>query len=309
MGGTGEVVENLAPGGVFGGAASVAFVDHHEVEEIAGKLLVDILLFFVAGHGLIQRQVDFVGLFDLPFGNLSHRLAEGLEVVVLGLVDEDVAVGEEEDAFLLPRLPQAPDDLEGRVGLAGAGGHDQQDAILPARHGLNGTVDGVHLVVARHAPGAVVVIRGFGLLLAFAAEALPLTVALPQLLGAGELPQAQLGFLLRAGTTAIMEEKTVTVAGEHERQIQRLGITERLLHSSAEGMLVVLGFDNSQRQVGLVIQDVVCATRFAPAVQLATDDDAALGKADFLTDLLVQIPASCGDGRRDVFAADVTLSQ
>jgi hypothetical protein len=57
--------------------------------------------------------------------------AERLEVVGLGLVDQDVAVGEEEDALLHGAgLPQPPDDLKGRVGLARAGRHDEQDAVL-----------------------------------------------------------------------------------------------------------------------------------------------------------------------------------
>ncbi|MNC76371.1 hypothetical protein D3C75_1280800 [compost metagenome] len=63
-----------------------------------------------------------------------------------------------------------------------------------------------------------------------------------------------------------MEEEAVAIAGEYERHIQRLGITERLLHTGAERVLVVLGLDNRQRQVGLVIQDVVGAARFASAV-------------------------------------------
>jgi hypothetical protein len=51
--------------------------------------------------------------------------------------------------FLGPGLPQPPDDLEGGVGLAGAGGHDQQDALLAAGDGFDRAVDGVELVVAR----------------------------------------------------------------------------------------------------------------------------------------------------------------
>jgi hypothetical protein len=38
-----EVVEDLAPGGVFGGAAAVAFVDDDQVEEVGRELLVDVL--------------------------------------------------------------------------------------------------------------------------------------------------------------------------------------------------------------------------------------------------------------------------
>ncbi|MNC03474.1 hypothetical protein D3C75_508820 [compost metagenome] len=72
----------------------MAFVDHDQVEEVAGELLVDVHLFISAGDGLIERQVDLVGGIDLTFGDFGHRLAEGLEVVVLGLVDQDVAVSQ-----------------------------------------------------------------------------------------------------------------------------------------------------------------------------------------------------------------------
>ena len=125
MGSAGKIVEDFTPGGILGGAATVAFVDYDQVEEVAGELLVDVHLFFSAGDSLIERQVDFVGGVDLTLGDFGHRLAEGLEVVVLGLVDKDVTVGQKQDAFLLFRFPQPPDDLEGGVGLAGARGHYQ----------------------------------------------------------------------------------------------------------------------------------------------------------------------------------------
>ncbi|MNG00503.1 hypothetical protein D3C84_834410 [compost metagenome] len=128
MGGAGEVVKNLAPSGILGGTATVAFVDHNQVEEVSGKLFVDVHFFFSARHGLIERKVNLVRGINLTIGDLGHRLAEGLEIVVLGLVDQDVAVGQEENSLLLLGLPQPPDNLEGGVGLAGAGGHDQQDA-------------------------------------------------------------------------------------------------------------------------------------------------------------------------------------
>ena len=128
--GGGEVLENLSPGGVFGGAAAVALVDDDQVEEVGRELLVDVAGLLGAGDGLVEGEVDFVGLVDLSLLDLGHRRAERLEVVGLGLVDEDVAVGEEQDALLDAGLPEPPDDLERGVGLAGAGGHDKQDAVL-----------------------------------------------------------------------------------------------------------------------------------------------------------------------------------
>jgi len=48
-----------------------------------------------------------------------HGPTERLEVVVFGLEQQDVAVGEEQDALLDARLPQAPDDLKRGVGFPG----------------------------------------------------------------------------------------------------------------------------------------------------------------------------------------------
>ena len=192
LGGRREVFENLAPGGIFGGAAAMALVDDDQIEEVRRELLVDVLLFLGAGDGLVEAEVDLVGLVDRAVGDLGHRLTEGLEVVGLGLVGQDVAVDQEEDAFLGAGLPQPPDDLEGGVGLAGAGGHDQQDAVLAPGDGLDGAVDGDELVVAGRLAGAVVVVVLSG-------DGLPVrgyspcrAVALPRVRRAWELVEGDL---------------------------------------------------------------------------------------------------------------------
>ena len=176
--GGGEVFEDLAPGGIFGGAAAVALVDDDQVEKAGREFAEELLPFLRAGDGLVEAEVDLVGGVDaallverggeFDFGavvaldglgagaELGHRRAEGPEIVDHRLVDEDVAVGEEEDAFLAAGLPQPPDDLKGGVGLAGAGGHDEQDAVLALGDGFDRRVDGVDLVVARGLAAAVV---------------------------------------------------------------------------------------------------------------------------------------------------------
>ena len=201
--GAGKVVEDLAPGGVLGRAAAVALVDDDEVEEAGRELAEELLPLLRAGDGLIEAEIDLVGGVDAPLlverersGRLSvpscrsmvlalvlklrHRRAERAEVVDHRLVDQDVAVGEEQDALLAARLPQPPDDLERGVGLAGAGRHDEQDAVLALGDGLDGGVDGVDLVVARRLAAAVVEVVLKDDLLGFGVEALPGAVARPQ---------------------------------------------------------------------------------------------------------------------------------
>ena len=153
-----EVFEDFAPGRIVGRTATVTLVHDDQVEEVRGELFIDVLLLLRSRDGLIERQVDFECLIDRAIGDLGHRLTERLEVVGLGLVGEDVAVDEEEDALLGARLPKPPDDLEGGVCLACAGGHHKQDAVLAAGDGLDGAVDGDELVVTRRLAGTVFVV-------------------------------------------------------------------------------------------------------------------------------------------------------
>ena len=151
---------------------------------------------------------------------LGHGRAERAEVVDHRLVDQDVAVGEEQDALLAAGLPQPPDDLEGGVGLAGAGRHDEQDAVLALGDGLDRRVDGVDLVVARRLAAAVVVVVLEDDLLGLGRQALPGAVAGPEVgrRGKGVEGEGRLG--RGAGAGAVVEHEAVAVGGEHERDVE-----------------------------------------------------------------------------------------
>ena len=176
----GEVLEDLAPRRIVGGTAPVAFVDHDQIEKRRRELPVGLLVFLRTGDRLIEAEIDLVGGIDIA-RELGHRPAEGAEIVRHRLIDEHVAVGEEQDALLASRLPQPPDDLEGGVRLARARGHDEQDAVLPLGDGLDRRVDGVSLVVARRLAAAVIEIVLKDDLLGFRRQALPGPIAPPQI--------------------------------------------------------------------------------------------------------------------------------
>ena len=103
----------------------MTLVDDDEVEEVAGDGFEDFVLLVGAGEGLVEAEMDLVGGVDLAVLDFGHHRTEGLEIVCERLVSEDVAIDKEEDAFGSLGFPQPPDDLEGSVGLAGAGCHDQ----------------------------------------------------------------------------------------------------------------------------------------------------------------------------------------
>ena len=211
LGGGVEIFEDLAPGGVNRGAAPVALVDHDQIEELGRELFVDVLFLLGAADRLVEGEVDLEGLVRGAVGDLGHGRAERLEIVVPGLVGEDVAVDQEEDAPPGAGLPQPPDDLKGGVGLAGAGGHDQEDAVLAPGDGVDGAVDGDELVVARALAGTVVVIVLGGDRLLGRGVAFGGAEPLPEFGRAGEPVQGNFPLDRRGGAGAVVFEKAVTV--------------------------------------------------------------------------------------------------
>lgn len=102
-----------------------------------------------------------------------------------------------------------------------------------------------------------------------------------------------------------MENEAVAVGGEDERDAEGGRVVEALLEACAHRVEVVLGLDDGDGDVGFVVEDVVGAFVLAARDQLAADDDAALGEADFLADLGGEVPARAQDGGGDELRADV----
>ena len=326
-----EVIQDFPPCRILCRTAAMALVDDDEVEECGREFPEDLLAFFRPGDRLIEPEVNLVSGVDAALAvdgggqllrrtvlafdglgfrrELGHRRAKWPEVVDHGLVDQHVAVGQKQDALLAARLPKPPDDLERGVGLAGACRHDQQYAVAALGDGLDGCVDGVDLVVAWGLATAAVEIvledDGFGLV----CQPLPGAIARPQVTGRWEGIKTEGGFLLGRGARPVVEYEAVAVRREHEGDVQGLGILQPLLHAVAPGVGVVLGLDQRDGDVGLIVEDVVGALALAPADQLAAHDDATLGEADLLTDLRHLVPPGLVQGGRDELGADVALGE
>ncbi len=74
---------------------------------------------------------------------------------------------------------------------------------------------------------------------------------------------------------AIVEQEGVAVRGEDEGDVKCLAIFEPLLHPGADGLGVVLRFDERDGDIRLVVEDVVGALGLAACDELAANDDAA----------------------------------
>ena len=78
--------------------------------------------------------------------------------------------------------------------------------------------------------------------------------------------------------------------------MQRLGIVESLLHAITNRVPAVLGFNDRNEEVGLVVQDVIGLLTLAPTDQPAAHDNAALGETDLAANLRSLVPAGSGAG-------------
>ena len=79
--------------------------------------------------------------------DLMDRFLQGCKVLRDGLIHEVISVCKVQNLLLQSRLQQAVHDLKSRVGLACAGCHDQQDAILTLSNGFHSTVNRISLII------------------------------------------------------------------------------------------------------------------------------------------------------------------
>ena len=299
-----EVVEDLPPCAVLAGAAPVAFVDDHQVEEAAAELLVDVLFFLASADGLVERQVDLVARVHVAVPDLGHHRAEGLEVVGHGLVGEDIPIHEEQHPPDLFRFPQPPDDLEDGQGLSRARGHGQQHPAPAPRDRLHRPLDGGALVVAGLLAAGVLVTGLPGELAGCVVEPFPGAVAPPQVFRGGKFVQADLPLDRGGPSGSVVEQEGVAIRREHEGHVEGFRVSDGLLQPAADRVVVVLGLHHRQRKVRLVEQEVVGPLPLPAHGQLAPNDDPAGREAVFAADLRVGVPSGAGDGRGDVVVAD-----
>lgn len=108
----------------------MALVHDDEVEEVRRILFVKTRTTLVPRDGLIDGEVHLPALVDLAVLDLLAGIAKGGEILVLGVVHQDVAIGQVEDPGMpmlsgpVPaRIPELPADLEGDHRFPRPGGH------------------------------------------------------------------------------------------------------------------------------------------------------------------------------------------
>jgi hypothetical protein len=139
-----EVVQHFFVGVVDG---AVAFIDDDEIEEVGRELLR--LVPDDVEHGGIGRDVDAAVLGDELFADIGPARLMGQVFLEGGqrLFAQGDAVDEKQRFFGMTGTHQGIDHGDAGAGLAGAGGHDQQEVAFFLFDAFQDGADGPDLVV------------------------------------------------------------------------------------------------------------------------------------------------------------------
>jgi hypothetical protein len=108
---------------------------------------------------------------------------------------------------------------------------------------------------------------------------------------------------------SVMLQEPVTIGREGKGYVKCLCVSQGLLHTSTYRVLIILGFNDGQRYICLVVQDVVGSLPGTSGGQFPPDYDPTVREGYFLPDLPLEVPSCINQGRRDVFGADVSFRQ
>ena len=237
----------------------VGLVADDEVEVAHGEQLPVLILHGVDAvhHGLVGGEHAPGGIVVLLLAQVCDRqVGQQVHKAALGLGDQGVAVGQEEDVFDPSVLQQHLHQGNDRSRLAGAGGHDQQGfpAIFLAE-GLAHRLDGPLLVVPS---GDTLVHRDVLQADAHGAQ-VEQFLQIPLGVEGGHLP-LRVGPVVHAGVKAVGEEDHRPAA---VFLFQQIGVQLGLLAALGRVHAGALGLDYRQRAVGVVVEHIVGVAHFA----------------------------------------------
>ena len=84
---------------------------------------------------------------------------------------------------------------------------------------------------------------------------------------------------------SIVEEKPVSVGAEDERDVERLCVGKRLLHPSSDAVVVVLGLDDCEFEIGAVGKDQVRKLPLTSPYCFAFHQHWSIGEVHLLSNL------------------------
>ena len=307
-----EPLQDLAPVAVSTGAAAMALVHDHQIEEVPRIFPVQAGAVLVACDGLIDGEVHVPALDRPAPGDLLARVAERAEILGHGVVHQDVAVGQEQDLRLAmgtlavpASRPELPADLERDRGLAGAGAQRQQHTSPPPQHSLHRAVDRDLLVVAERllpvGPSGCEQLLGGTIV----GDPVGIPQPAPELVGLWELRHHALG---ASGVVAL--DDLGAVGGVGELEAEDLGVVLGLLQAIAGRPEAGLRFHHRDGKIWPIAQQVVRPLLpAAPSLATGKDNPTVRERALLVHGVRGRVPARGLQPGNDEFPAGIGFRQ
>ena len=105
-----------------------------------------------------------------------------------------------------------------------------------------------------------------------------------------------------------MFDDAMAVGGVGELQAQNLGILLGLLEAGTGLLVFRLGFNNSNRKITPVPQQIVSTLLLLPGGSITRNDNTAVGEALLFADLIV-VPSRSIELRENVFPASICFAE
>ena len=234
--------------------------------------------------------------------NLVGDLLQRGKVLLDRLIHQNVPVCQIEDLLLRAALQEAVNDLKSCICFARAGGHDEEQTILPARDGVHGAVDSDALIVARGIGSLAAVIRLTTDCLLRRRDARFLVQPREQFRLCRELVHAELA--LCAGEKIVLC-KAVPVGAVCKRQIKHLRIGHGLLQTLGDAVIVVLCLYHRDGIVGADVKEIVRLLRRLTEGEVSSQIHLAVRQLDSGLHGDLVLPALVLNRRRNEIELDV----
>lgn len=286
----------------------MTFIDNGEVEEVRRIVPEKPSAALVLGERLLRGEIHLPAFDDLAGFDLVARVPEGREGFVLRVVDEDVAIREEQDARLaifpgrVPAArPELPTNLEDHDGLAGARRHREKQTFLSGKNGFDRAVDGDLLIVARRL-AADRIVRGDQVLHPLGrVDSAAVLISSPKVIRSGEVGNARFRLL-----EIVDLDDLGAVGGIGAFEVEYTRIVAGLLHGIGRAFVADLRLDHGQRKIPCKAQQIVYPLGWLADKALAYGNDAAIRDAALLGDgMRVAVPTGRLQLGHDKFSAGV----
>ena len=233
----------------------VGLVADDQVEVAAGEQLALLVLYRVDAvhHGLVGGKDAAGGGVVLLLAQIGDGQAgQQVDKAALGLGDQGIAVGQEQDVFHPAVAQEHVTQGDYRPGFARAGGHDQQGLASAARKAVAHRLDGALLIPA---PGDILVHRHAGQACSHGPQVKELVQVPPGV--DGRHPPLGIGTVINAGVEPVGEEDHRPAA---VLLFQNVGIQPGLMAAPGHVGAGALGLDHRQGPAVGAVEHIVGKT-------------------------------------------------